>query len=172
MASLTRKYDWTSSPVGHPDYWPQSLRTTVAMILSSKFPMFLWWGNDLIQFYNDAYRPSLGSSGKHPAALGQRGQDCWPEIWPGIKPLIDQVMAGGEAVWSENQLLPIERNGHIEDVYWTFSYSAVLTEADKIGGVLVVCQEMSQTIMGLKKWNKARPGSAVLLNRLLWPFAC
>ena len=107
MGARTREYDWKATPVGAPDTWPQSLRTTVAMILSSKFPMFLWWGNDLIQFYNDAYRPSMGNEGKHPLALGQRGQECWQEIWPTIGPLIGQVMDGGEAVWSENQLIPI-----------------------------------------------------------------
>lgn len=103
--------------------------------------MFLWWGEELIQFYNDAYRPSLGNNGKHPKALGQRGEECWPEIWPIIKPLIDQVLAGGESTWSEDQLIPIYRNGKMEDVYWTFSYSAVMNEEGKVGGVLVVCTE-------------------------------
>lgn len=151
MVRLTKSYDWASSSLGEPDNWPQSLRSVVALILSSKFPMFLWWGDELIQFYNDAYRPSLGNQGKHPSALGQRGEDCWTEIWPTIKPLIDQVMSGGESVWSENQLIPIYRNGKLEDVYWTFSYGAVLTESDKIGGVLVVCQETTAAVLGHKK---------------------
>ena len=146
MGARIREYDWATTPVGTPDTWPQSLRTTVATILSSKFPMFLWWGNDLIQFYNDAYRPSMGNDGKHPLALGQRGRDCWPEIWPTIGPLIDQVMAGGESTWSENQLIPIYRNGKLEDVYWTFCYSPVLTESDQVGGVLVVCQETTAAV--------------------------
>ncbi|MFD2936880.1 sensor histidine kinase [Spirosoma flavum] len=141
MGDLTRAFDWANSPVGPIESWPQSLRTIVSMILSSKFPMFLWWGDDLIQFYNDAYRPSLGNHGKHPNALGQRGEECWPEIWPTIKPLIDQVLAGGEATWSENQLIPIYRNGRLEDVYWTFSYTPVLNELNQVSGVLVVCQE-------------------------------
>lgn len=151
MADLTRKFDWANSPVGHPDKWPQSLRTTVTMILASKFPMFLLWGNELTQFYNDAYRPSLGNEGKHPAALGQSGKDCWPEIWPSIKPLIDQVMAGGEAVWMENQLIPIYRNGRLEDAYWTYSYGPVLNESEEIGGVLVVCQETTGSVISRKK---------------------
>lgn len=151
MVGLTKSYDWAGSPLGEPENWPQSLRSVVALLLSSKFPMFLWWGDELIQFYNDAYRPSLGNQGKHPSALGQRGEDCWTEIWPTIKPLIDQVMSGGESVWSENQLIPIYRNGKLEDVYWTFSYGAVLTESDKIGGVLVVCQETTAAVLGHKK---------------------
>jgi hypothetical protein len=77
MGELTRAFDWSQTSLGSPDKWPQSLRTTVSTILSSKFPMFLWWGEELIQFYNDAYRPSLGNHGKHPLALGQKGKDCY-----------------------------------------------------------------------------------------------
>ncbi|GLU52606.1 PAS domain-containing sensor histidine kinase [Dyadobacter frigoris] len=150
MGELTQNFDWETSPVGKPSTWPQSLRTIVSMILLSKFPMFLWWGQELVQFYNDAYRPSLGNDGKHPRALGQRGEECWPEIWPTIKPLIDQVMTTGVATWNENQLIPIFLNGRIEDVYWTFGYSAVLDDAGQIGGVLVVCQEITQMVIAKK----------------------
>ena len=97
MGERTRQYDWAKTSIGSPDHWPKSLRSTVATILSSRFPMFLWWGQDLIQFYNDAYRPSLGNEGKHPTALGQKGKDCWPEIWDIIYPLISQVLSTGEA---------------------------------------------------------------------------
>lgn len=146
MSELTRHYDWARSPVGRPDQWPCSLRTTVNLLLASRFPMFLWWGPQLIQFYNDAYRPSLGNQGKHPTALGQPGAECWPEIWSTIKPLIDQVLAGGESVWLEDQLIPIFRNGHLEDVYWTSSYSPVPDDAGRVAGVLVVCQETTQQV--------------------------
>ena len=125
-------------------HWPQSLRTTVSILLNSRFPMFLFWGPDLIQFYNDAYRPSLGEGGKHPTALGQKAVDCWPEIWEDIQPMLQQVLAGGEATWSEDQLLPFSRNGQIEDIYWTFSYSPVRNDAGEIGGVLTVCQETTR----------------------------
>ena len=146
LGELTRQFDWSATPLGVPDQWPLSLQTTVSIILNSKFPMFLWWGDDLIQFYNDAYRPSLGNNGKHPTALGQSGAACWPEIWPVIKPLIDQVLAGGEATWSEDQLIPIYRNGQVEDVYWTFSYSAVKNQSGQVKGVLVICTETTQAI--------------------------
>src|ERR1700733_14142290 len=141
MGTLTREKDWSQTSLGSPEYWPQSLRTTLGIILSSKFPMFLWWGPELIQFYNDAYRPSLGNNGKHPSAVGQKGEDCWQEIWPIIKPLIDQVLNTGEATWSEDQLIPIYRNGRLEDVYWTFSYSPVIDESGTPAGVLVTCTE-------------------------------
>ncbi|MDB5257744.1 MAG: sensor histidine kinase [Chitinophagaceae bacterium] len=146
MGLLTREKDWSKTVLGPPSQWPQSLRTALSILLSSKFPMFLWWGHDLIQFYNDAYRPSLGVEGKHPHALGQRGEECWPEIWLIIKPLIDQVMSGGEATWAEDQHIPIYRNGKLEDVYWTFSYSPVKDESGTVNGVLVVCNETTKQI--------------------------
>jgi signal transduction histidine kinase len=147
MGQLTRSFDWSKTVIGSPENWSQSLLTTVGIILNSRFPMFLWWGPNLIQFYNDAYRPSLGNNGKHPTALGQMGEECWPEIWPVIKPLIDNVMNGGEATWSEDQLIPIYRNNRLEDVYWTFSYSRVNDETGKPGGVLVICNETTDKIV-------------------------
>jgi two-component system sensor histidine kinase VicK len=146
MGELTRSFDWSKTVLGSPDTWSQSLLTTLSIILKSKFPMFLWWGAELIQFYNDAYRPSLGNHGKHPKALGQHGEDCWQEIWPVIKPLIDQVMSGGEAIWQEDALIPIYRNGMLEDVYWTFGYSQVIEGNGEIGGVLVTCVETTNKV--------------------------
>ncbi|MEP7257194.1 MAG: ATP-binding protein [Flavitalea sp.] len=151
MGRLIRAFDWESTPMGHPAQWPQSLRTIISAILHSKFPMFLWWGKDLIQFYNDAYRPSLGNQGKHPGALGQKGHDCWPEIWPTIGPMIEGIFAGGEATWSEDQLVPIFRNGCLENVYWTFGYSPVHGEAGTVEGTLVVCTETTGKVESLRK---------------------
>jgi len=147
MGQLTRSFNWAETVIGSPENWSQSLLTTVSIILNSRFPMFLWWGPELIQFYNDAYRPSLGNEGKHPTALGQRGEHCWPEIWPVIMPLIDQVMSGGESTWSEDQLIPIYRNNRLEDVYWTFSYSRVNDESGKPAGVLVTCNETTGKVL-------------------------
>ncbi|MEP6845321.1 MAG: PAS domain-containing protein [Panacibacter sp.] len=145
-AKLIAAIDWTQTSLGSIESWPQSLYTTLSIILHSKFPMFLFWGPDLICFYNDAYRPSLGNDGKHPSAMGSPGEDVWPEIWDIIKPLIDQVLNNGEATWSEDQLIPIYRNGHLEDVYWTFSYSPVNDESGKPGGVFVTCTETTAKV--------------------------
>jgi len=145
MGQITRTFNWSESPLGEPSTWPQSLRTTLSILLNSKFPMFLFWGQDLICFYNDAYRPSLGNNGKHPA-VGMRGEDLWPEIWHFIKPIIDQVLQGGDSAWYEDQFLPIFRNGRLEDVYWTFSYSAVYDETGKPAGVIVVCTETTEKV--------------------------
>lgn len=105
----------------------------------------------MIQFYNDAYRPSLGINGKHPLALGQRGEECWPEIWPIIYPMIRHVQLTGEAVWMEDQLVPIYRNGKIEPVYWTYSYSPVLDDNGQPAGILVTCTETTNRVLNLKQ---------------------
>lgn len=164
MGELTRNLDWSKTSVGTPDTWPQSLRLTVSMILKSKFPMFLFWGEDHIQFYNDAYRPSLGNNGKHPAALGQKGIECWPEIWDDIYPLIDKALNTGEASYSEDQLLPIYRNGKMEDVYWTFSYSPLVGDNGNVDGVHVVCTETTEKVKTIKalKQNEENLRSMVL----------
>ena len=108
--------------------------------------MLLWWGPEMIQFYNDAYRPSLGNNGKHPHALGQKGKECWPEIWNIISPLHRQVQTTGDAIWAENQRVPIYRNGKIEDAYWTYSYSSVLDEKGDHAGILVTCLETTEEV--------------------------
>ena len=154
MGELIRRKDWSQTEVGNPESWPSSLRTILNFLLNSKFPMFLWWGPSLICFYNDAYRPSLGKQGKHPGMLGMKAVDAWPEIWHIIKPLIEQVLITGEATWSENQLVPIERNGAIEDVYWTFSYSPVMNELNTIAGVFVTCYETTQQVYSLKDFEE------------------
>lgn len=142
MGALTRAYDWSATPLGKPETWPQSLRTAVRILLNTNHPMFIWWGPDLIQFYNDAYRQTMGPE-RHPSALGQRGRECWAEIWHIIGPQIEQVMSGGGATWNEDQLVPVTRHGRLEQVYWTYGYSPI-DEDDGIGGVLVVCRDVTK----------------------------
>jgi PAS domain S-box-containing protein len=147
---LIREFDWSATPLGAPGTWPQSLRTTLSIILNSRFPMFLFWGPELICFYNDAYRPSLGNDGKHPKIMGMKAVEAWPEIWDFIGPMISDVLAGKGATWYEDQFLPIFRNGKIEDVYWTFSYSPVTDESGNAVGVFVTCTETTSKVGGLK----------------------
>src|ERR1700726_112332 len=142
MGALTRAYDWSASPLGLAETWPQSLRTALRILLNTNHPMFIWWGEELIQFYNDAYRQTMGPE-RHPSALGQGGRECWAEIWPIIGPQIEQVMSGGGATWHENQLVPVTRHGRLEQVYWTYGYSPI-DEDDGIGGVLVVCRDVTK----------------------------
>ena len=163
MRALCREYDWSKTPLGPVDSWPLSLRTTVSTLLASRNPMFLWWGPELIQIYNDAYRPSFGQGERHPRALGERGAEFWTDIWHIISPEIAQVMAGGEATWHEDALVPILRNGGLEDVYWTYSYSPAYDDHGRVGGVLVVCQETTSRVM--TQQETARLLSALALER-------
>lgn len=156
MGYLTRTYDWSESSLGAPATWPQSLKTILGVLLNSRFPKFLFWGDDLLCFYNDAHRPSLGDDGKHPNALGKPAKEVWREIWGIIKPLIDQVRSTGEATWSEDQLIPFYRNGQIEDVYWTFSYSPVFNESGQVEGVLTTCTETTEKVVNMKKLAESK----------------
>src|SRR3981189_1849735 len=142
MGALMRAYDWSASPLGNPATWPQSLRTTLRILLNTNHPMFIWWGSGLIQFYNDAYRQTLGPE-RHPGALGQGGRECWAEIWDVIGPQIEQVMGDGGATWHENQLVPVTRYGRLEQVYWTYGYSPI-DNGCGVGGVLVVCRDVTE----------------------------
>ena len=146
MRKLCRACDWSSTPLGAISGWPQSLRSTVSTLLASRHPMFLWWGPDLIQIFNDAYRPSLGGAGRIEAALGASGRQHWPDAWHIIGPEIEHILANGAPTWHENALVPIERNGRMEDVYWTYGYSPVRDEAGAIAGVLVVCSETTEQV--------------------------
>jgi PAS domain S-box-containing protein len=147
MRALCRALDWASTPLGPVEEWPRSLRTTAGIVLGSRNPMFLFWGPELVQLYNDAYRPSLGGGGRHPRALGMRGREFWTDIWDAIGPQIEQVMTTGEATWHEDQYLPIERNGRLEDVWWTYSYSPVMGDDDRIAGTLVVYLETTRRVL-------------------------
>lgn len=155
MGELIRSYDWSATSVGNIEYWPQTLLTTLGIILHSKFPMFLFWGQEYVCFYNDAYRPSLGNNGKHPSALGKKGADVWPEIWADVKPLMEPVLQGKGATWSEDKLLPIFRNNQIEDAYWTFSYSPVIGETGSTAGVFVTLVETTEKVHAAKKIEKS-----------------
>lgn len=155
MGQLVRNYDWEKTKLGRPENWPLSLQTTVGIILHSAFPMFLFWGEELLCFYNDPYRPSLGIDGKHPL-IGKSGKEAWPDIWDFIGPLIEKVMTTGEAVWFKNQFLPIYRNGTMEDVYWTFSYSPAYGDRGEIAGVFVTCTETTQEVLTQKELAESR----------------
>ena len=173
MGKLIRTFDWSKTPVGPIHSWSHSLKTMVGVVLHSGFPMFLWWGEEMVQFYNDAYRPSLGDDGKHPKALGQKAIECWPEIWSIIFPLIQNVRKTGQSFLAEDQLIPIFRNGKIEDVYWTFTYSPVIDETEKIGGVLVTCIETTEKVSYLKalKENKEQLLFAIEATELgVWDY--
>jgi PAS domain S-box-containing protein len=151
MGTLIREKDWSQTSIDNPDTWPQSLKTTLSIVLNSKYPHFIFWGKDLICFYNDAYRPSLGNEGKHLSILGEKAVDVWTESWDIIEPLINGVFTTGQSTWHENQLIPIFRNNKIENVYWTFSYSPIFDESDSIAGVLTTLVETTNEVNARKE---------------------
>jgi hypothetical protein len=152
MGALIRAHDWSGSPLGSPESWPQPLRTAIRLLLNTGHPMYIWWGPDLLCFYNDAYRRSIGPE-RHPCSLGRPGREVWAEIWHIIGPQIDQVMTGGGATWQENALVPITRNGRLEEVYWTYSYGPIDDGAapNGVGGVLVVCTETTEQVLSRRR---------------------
>jgi PAS domain S-box-containing protein len=141
MGALIRAFDWSLTPLGPPEGWPQSLRTTVRLMLTTNHPMFIFWGPDGTCLYNDGYRQTMGPE-RHPSALGQPARLVWDEIWDIIGPQIELVMRGEGATWHVDALVPVTRFGRREDVYWTYSYSPIDDE-DRVGGVLVVCTDVT-----------------------------
>lgn len=148
MARRMRAFEWTSTPLGPPEDWPAALKAMVRMALLTRHPVFIFWGAEHTCLYNDAYSASLGPD-RHPSMLGRPGQPAWHEIWHIIGPQIAQVMRGDGATWHENQLVPMLRNGVLEDVYWTYSYAPIHDELapNRIGGVLVLCTETTQQVL-------------------------
>lgn len=149
MGELTRAFDWSKTSLGSPEVWSQSCLTSVYIMLTSKFPSLVFWGKELVTFYNDAFRPSLGNEGKHPSSLGQPGHISWAESWPVIGPMIHNIMAGGDAVWFEDQKLPIYREGRMGYAYWTYCFSPILDDDGSIGGLLVTCTETTRGVESL-----------------------
>lgn len=159
MAERTRAFNWSATSIGPIADWPVQLCAAVNLLLDSGFPMFIWWGKEKIQFYNDAYRDILGGDddSKHPKALGQTGEECWQEIWPVINPLIEDVLETGDAVFFEDQLIPIDRNGVLDEVYWTFSYNPIRGQDGTPDGILVVCTETTKSNRQLKEKEQQLP---------------
>jgi PAS domain S-box-containing protein len=149
MGKLIREKDWTNTPLGDPHKWPLSLQTAVAMVLRNPFGMYIAWGHEYIQIYNDAYRPILGST-KHPRALGTGSMHTFEEIWPIIGPMFDGVMEG-RAVGYPDFMFALNRNGFTEECYFDFSYSPIVKEDGEVGGVLVTVVETTEKKLAIEK---------------------
>jgi PAS domain S-box-containing protein len=144
MGAMMRAHDWSSSPLGLPADWPPCLRSTVSLMLGSRFPLFAAFGPELGFLYNDAYADILGD--KHPGALGARFRDVWSEIWSDIAPLVDKALAG-EPTWVEDMPLTMERHGQNEQAWFTFSYSPVRDEEDRVAGMFCACTETTGRLL-------------------------
>jgi PAS domain S-box-containing protein len=155
MGERMRAFDWSQTPVGPVEGWPQSLRTAVSICLNSKFPMVIWWGPELTLVYNDGWIPILGPA-KHPRALGSPGREIWPEIWDVIGPMFESVMITGQATWSDDGLLLVNRYGYTEEAYFTWSYSPIRDESGGVGGVFTAVTETTTRVVGERRLKTLR----------------
>jgi len=140
LAALMRSKDWSTTSLGPVERWPAKLRAAVGIVLTSRFAMWMGWGDELAFLYNDAYRTdTLGT--KHPWALGLPTREVWKEIWPEVSTRIATVMTEGRATWDEGLLLMLERSGYREETYHTFSYSPLHDDDGAVRGLLCVVAE-------------------------------
>ncbi|HZY20265.1 MAG TPA: ATP-binding protein [Ramlibacter sp.] len=151
-ARLFAATDWSATPLGPADHWPRSLRTAVSICLNSRFPMFVWWGEQLVNIYNDAYVPVLGK--RHPNAFARPARESWSDIWDVLGPQVETVMRQGRATWNERVLLVMERNGYPEDTWFTWSYSPVQDDQGGIGGLFCACVEETPRVLAERERDR------------------
>lgn len=154
MGEEIRARDWSKTPLGDPENWPHSLQTMVTVMLHNPFGMYIAWGENYTQLYNDAFRPILGTS-KHPQALGISSEITFSEIWDTISPMFNEVR-NGNAVGFPDFMVPLHRNGFTEECYFDFSYSPIKKEDGEVGGILVTVIETTEkkkTTEALKESN-------------------
>lgn len=170
LGSLMRAIDWGKTALGPVEEWPQSLRTCVRIILTSRQPMFVWWGDNLINLYNDAYKTIVG--GKHPECLGQPASMVWKEIWEQILPRVESAMRSNEGTYDESLLLIMERYGYREETYYTFSYSPVPNDQGGIGGIICANTDDTQRIIGERRVALLRELASSTSEARTWLDAC
>jgi signal transduction histidine kinase len=170
LARRLQAFDWEETSLGPVEAWPQSLKTCVRIMLTSRQPMFVWWGDDLINLYNDAYRSIL--QGKHPTALGQPAAVVWREIWDQVGPRAEQAMRRNEGTYDEALLLIMERNGYPEETYYTFSYSPVPNDQGGTGGIICANTEDTARIVGERQLALLRELASKAARARTWQEAC
>ena len=154
MGERIRAYDWSATPLGPVEAWPQSLKTVVRIMLTSRQPIWIGWGPELIKLYNDPYKAIVG--GKHPGALGRPASVVWRDIWGDIEPMLRQVMEQNEGTYVESQLLIMERFGYPEETYYTFSYSPVPGDNGGVGGMICANTADTERVIGERQLNLLR----------------
>jgi anti-sigma regulatory factor (Ser/Thr protein kinase) len=154
MAVRMREFNWAATPLGPVATWPQSLKTAVGICLSSRYPIVIWWGPDLVLLYNDAWVPILGPD-KHPA-IGLPGIQVWPGMWHIIGMQLQSVLDTGQATFSDGQLLSGMRRDHVEEAYFTYSYSAIRHESGSVGGVFTAVTETTQQVLSDRRLRTLR----------------
>ncbi|MDO9553409.1 ATP-binding protein [Rhodonellum sp.] len=172
MGKLIRNFDWGKTLLGNPENWPVSLQNTLNIVLTNRFPMALWWGKELIQFYNDAYIDILGI--KHPKALGQSARECWKEVWEVVKNHVETPLNGGPSTWIEDMMLEINRNNFMEETHFAVSYSPIpdLTAPNGVGGVIGTVHEIGLQVISERRMMLLRDVAANANKARLAEEAC
>ncbi|WP_395678476.1 response regulator [Inquilinus sp.] len=170
MGQRIRAHDWAATPLGPAERWPQSLKTAIRIMLTSRQPIWIGWGPELIFFYNDPYKSIIG--GKHPLALGQPTATVWREIWTEIGPMLATALAGDEGTYVEQQLLIMERNGYPEETYYTFSYSPVPTDDGSTAGIICANTDDTQRVLSERQLALLRDLAASTADARAWQEAC
>lgn len=170
MGARIRAKDWSNTPLGSVEQWSQSLKTAVRIMLTSRQPMFVWWGEDLINLYNDAYKSIVG--GKHPEVLGQPASVVWREIWDQVLPRAESVMLNNEGTYDEALMLMMERNGYPEETYYTFSYSPIPDDQGNTGGIICANTDDTQRIIGERQLALLRELAAKTADARTFEQAC
>jgi PAS domain S-box-containing protein len=162
MSVLMRAHDWTATPLGPPEAWPDGLKVPLRMMLTSRFEMWLGWGENLAVFYNDAYIPTLGA--KHPDALGQPMRRVWSEVFADVEDRVVSVMRDGIPTWDKALMLFLERNGYLEETYHTFSYSPLIGASGAIEGLMCVVTEETERVISERRLESLRILATLLLS--------
>ena len=170
LATLMRSYDWAKTPLGPPDTWPDALKTSVRIMLSSRQPIWIGWGPELTYLYNDPYKSIIG--GKHPWALGKPTSQVWREIWNDIGPMLDTAMHGDTGTYVEEQLLIMERNGYPEETYYTYSYSPIPTADGTAGGIICANTDDTQRVISERQVALLRELATRAGEARTWQQAC
>ncbi|GAB3164848.1 ATP-binding protein [Telluribacter humicola] len=149
LGELIRSMDWSMTPLGEVDYWPQSLRSALSICLGSGFPIALYWGQELTLLYNDAWSPIPGK--KHPWALGRPAREVWPELWDTIGPLFEHVVKTGEATRSKDELLPMQRHGYTEECYFDYTFTPIRGEGGSVEGIFNAVIETTYRVISERR---------------------
>ena len=164
MANRVRQHDWSSTVLGPISNWPAALVNAVNLLLSCRFPGMVFWGAEMIQFYNDSFLPLMAE--KHPTALGQTAAECWKEAWHIAGPQLSGVLATGEPLYQENVLVPVERGGKLRDVYWIYSYSPIFLPSGEAAGILNVCHDVTGELKARRQLNESEARASRILQSI------
>jgi PAS domain S-box-containing protein len=150
---LLRSLDWSKHLLGNPCVWHDTLKHSISMMLTSPLPVAVNWGHEFIYFYNDHFLPLMGRD-KHPHSMGQKVIDVYHEIWDMVKPLHDRVM-NGETVGFKDMLIPLNRNGKLEDAWFDFTYSPIHDLSGTVQGMLVISAETTDKIKNERNFEES-----------------